>query len=124
MKLTYPYGIEINTKEEAVDYIMHQCRNCIRYSSNWDCSGATANKCQHSVNLVVAEFCNKWIYETGKEEYDVTNGHSSYYNVEKTNSEEEVFKIAKEKHNDFIRRKAKIGDESIEQTYYMNDGWL
>lgn len=61
MKLTYPYEIEITTKEEAVDYIKHQCDNCPRYKGNWDCSGATAKKCQHSVNMVVTEFSGKRI---------------------------------------------------------------
>lgn len=45
MKLIYPYETEINTPEEAVSYIKHQCDNCPRYSANWSCSGYVAAKC-------------------------------------------------------------------------------
>lgn len=124
MKLTYPYEVELNTKKDAVNYIRHQCHNCPRCSANWDCSGATTAKCIHSINLVVAEFGGKWTYKTGKENCDVTNGHSSYYDVFITDSEKEAIKIAKEKHNDFLIRIAKIGEEELEQTYSVKEGWL
>lgn len=56
MKITYPYEAEINTREEAYDYIKHLCNNCPRYASNWDCSGAQAAKCQKTVHEVVEAF--------------------------------------------------------------------
>jgi hypothetical protein len=44
--VTYPYDVTLTTKEEAADYITNQCKNCPRYTANWDCSGATSYKCK------------------------------------------------------------------------------
>lgn len=76
MKITYPYEVEINTKEEAVKFIKSLCNECPRYRSNWDCSGATAVKCQHSVDMVVAEFGKK----TNK--YNLELAESDEYTVD------------------------------------------
>ena len=56
MKITYPYEIEINSREEAMDYLRHQCDKCPFYSANWDCSGAKVAKCMESLKLVRDEF--------------------------------------------------------------------
>jgi len=43
--IEFPYDVTITTKEEAVDYVINQCKNCPRYIANWDCSGKTLYKC-------------------------------------------------------------------------------
>lgn len=124
MKLTYPYEVDITTKKEAVDYLRNQCRNCPKYCANWDCSGATVIKCQRSAKLVAAEFGGKWVYETGKEDCDITNGHSSYYDVFRTTDEAKAIETARTKGNDYLIRKATIDGETIEQTYSVTEGWF
>ena len=59
MKLSYPYKVEINTQDEAINYIKNQCKNCPIYRANWDCSGATVMRCQQAIYLVIEEFGNK-----------------------------------------------------------------
>lgn len=53
MYLSYPYVCEINSKEEAVNFIKNRCSNCGRYI---DCSGINASKCDDVVAKVVREF--------------------------------------------------------------------
>lgn len=57
MLLDYPYKIEINTKEEAVDYVKNQCSDCPHYKSNWECSSATLEKCIDAI-MQIAHILN------------------------------------------------------------------
>lgn len=59
MKLVYPYETEINTPEEAVSYIKHQCDNCPHYSANWSCNGYVTAKCLDISQQVAAHFKKK-----------------------------------------------------------------
>jgi len=49
----YPYHIEINTKREAADIIMHMCRDC---DLKYICSGMESRKCNEVKESIVKSF--------------------------------------------------------------------
>lgn len=57
MKVQMPYGIvEVETKEQAKNFIVNACNNCERNNSYNPCSGAKAKKCQEKINFVKTYF--------------------------------------------------------------------
>ena len=61
MIIEMPYGkVEINSKEDAVDFIKNRCNNCSHSNEMWPCSGYQAKLCEEKEKKILQMLKNGW----------------------------------------------------------------
>lgn len=118
MKITYPYDIEINTPEEAAEYVKHQCDHCPRYDASRECSWDKASKCLDTAIDVIDGFSTvKWQYEICRETPEIMGSGSNYSAIETTYDKAEAFDLLKNSGRNHLERKGKIGTRFVTQIW-------
>ena len=101
---------KINCKTKVVEYLNDDAK--------------TDSYAQEVIKETLNSIWDGWTYETGREEPEIMGSGSSFYNVFKSKSKDEVFKESKNAGRNYITRSRKVDGKKIHQEWSATEGWI
>lgn len=101
---------KINCKTKVVEYLNDGAK--------------TDSYTQEVIKETLNSIWDGWTYETGREEPEIMGSGSSFYNVFKSKSKDEVFKESKNAGRNYITRSRKVDGKKIYQEWSSTEGWI